>query len=121
MITLLTHTFDADDVIPTTPFNFQYRLKLYHNNASTTTEKIFNEIYYNSPVVKRSSDLANTGGGLKVTTVFYLNMKLAYQPVSSCIAFGLEFRQTQPKAKYGNETTLCFEVIQEGRVRTIPA
>ena len=120
MITLLTHAFDADDVIPTTPFNFQFRLKLYHNNASKTTEKVFNEIYYNSPLVKRSSDHANTGSGLKVTTVFYLNMKLAYQPVSTCIGFALEFRQTQPKAKYGNETTLCFEVIQEGRVRTIP-
>ena len=120
MITLLTHAFDADDVIPTTPFNFQFRLKLYHHNASTTTEKIFNEIYYNSPIVKRSSDRANSGG-LKITTVFYLNMKLAYQPVSTCIGFALEFRQTQPKAKYGNETTLCFEVIQEGRVRTIPA
>ena len=81
MITLLTHSFDADDVIPTTPFNFQYRLKLYHNNASTTTEKIFNEIYYNSPLVKRGSDHANSSGGLKITTVFYLNMKLAYQLV----------------------------------------
>ena len=120
MITLLTHAFDADDVIPTTPFNFQFRLKLYHHNTSKTTEKVFNEIYYNSPLVKRSSDHANTGSGLKITTVFYLNMRLAYQPVSTCIGFALEFRQTQPKAKYGNETTLCFEVIQEGRVRTIP-
>ena len=84
MITLLTHSFDADSVLPTNNLNFQYRLKLYHNNASTTTEKIFNEIYYNSPLVKRGSDHANSGGDLKVTTIFYLNMKLAYnlyQPV----------------------------------------
>ena len=71
--------------------------------------------------MKRGSDHANTGGGLKLTTVFYLNMKLAYQPVSTCIGFALEFRQTQPAAQLGNETELCYEVIQEGRVRTIPA
>ena len=118
MITLLTHSFDSDSVLPT---NFQYRLKLYHNNTSTTTEKVFNEIYYNSPLVKRGSDHANSGSGLKITTVFYLNMKLAYQPVSTCIGFALEFRQTQPTAQLGNENELCFEVIQEGRVRTIPA
>ena len=87
---------------------------------STTTEKVFNEIYYNSPLVKRGSDLANSSG-LKQTTVFYLNMKLAYKPVSTCIGFSLEFRQTQPAVKLGNENELCFEVIQEGRVRTVPA
>ena len=65
MITLLTHAFDADSVLPTHNLNFQFRLKLYHNNASKTTEKVFNEIYYNSPLVKRSSDHANTGSGLK--------------------------------------------------------
>ena len=121
MITLLTHSFDKDSVLPTNNLNFQYRLKLYHNNASTTTEKVFNEIYYNCPLVKRGSDHANSGGGLKLTTIFYLNMKLAYKPVSTCIGFSLEFRQTQPATKLGNETELCFEVIQEGRVRTIPA
>ena len=121
MITLLTHSFDADSVLPTNNLNFQFRLKLYHHNASKTTEKVFNEIYYNSPLVKRSSDHANSSGGLKITTVFYLNMKLAYQPVSTCIGFALEFRQTQPTAQLGNENELCYEVIQEGRVRTIPA
>ena len=120
MITLLTHSFDADSVLPTNNLNFQFRLKLYHNNASTTTEKVFNEIYYNSPLVKRGSDHTNSGG-LKITTVFYLNMKLAYKPVSTCIGFSLEFRQTQPAVKLGNENELCFEVIQEGRVRTVPA
>ena len=121
MITLLTHAFDADSVLPTNNLNFQFRLKLYHHNASKTTEKVFNEIYYNSPLVKRGSDHANTGSGLKITTVFYLNMKLAYQPVSTCIGFALEFRQTQPTAQVANENELCYEVIQEGRVRTIPA
>ena len=122
MITLLTHAFDADDVLPTTPLNFQYRLKLYHNSASTTTEKIFNEIYYNSPLVKRGSSRNRTSsGGLNVITVFYLNLKLSYKPVSTCIRFSLEFRQTQPNAKYGNESELCFEVIQEGRLHTVPA
>ena len=121
MITLLTHAFDADSVLPTNNLNFQFRLKLYHHNASKTTEKVFNEIYYNSPLVKRGDDHADTGSGLKITTVFYLNMKLAYQPVSTCIGFSLEFRQTQPAAPLGNENELCFEVIQEGRVRTIPA
>ena len=122
MITLLTHSFDADDVIPTVPFNFQYRLKLFHNAASTTTEKIFNEIYYNSPLVKRGSSRNRvSSGGLNVITVFYLNLKLSYKPVSTCIGFSLEFRQTQPNAKYGNESELCFEVIQEGRLHTVPA
>ena len=122
MITLLTHAFDADDVIPTTAFNMQYRLKLFHNSASATTEKIFNEIYYNSPLVKRgSSSNRVSSGGLNVTTVFYLNLKLSYKPVSTCIGFSLEFRQTQPKAKYGNESELCFVVEQEGRLHTVPA
>ena len=122
MITLLTHAFDADDVIPTAPFNFQYRLKLFHNATSATTEKIFNEIYYNSPLVKRGSSSNRTSsGGLNVTTVFYLNLKLSYKPVSTCIGFSLEFRQTQPKAKYGNESELCFMVEQEGRLHTVPA
>ena len=71
MITLLTHAFDADDAIPTTPFNFQYRLKLYHDSTSTTTEKIFNEIYYNSPLVKRGSSSSRiSSGGRAATTVF---------------------------------------------------
>ena len=121
MITLPTHTFDADAVIPTTPFNFQYRLKLYHNATSTTTEKIFNEIYYNSPLVKRGSSRNRvSSGGLNIITVFHLNLKLSYKPVSTCIGFSLEFRQTQPKTKYGNETELCFEVRQEGRLHTVP-
>ena len=109
MITLLTHTFDKDDAIPTTPFNFQYRLKLYHDSVSATTEKIFNEIYYNSPLVKRSGH------------VFYLNLKLSYKPASTCIGFSLEFKQTQPKEAYGNESELFFMVEQEGRLHTVPA
>ena len=108
-ITLLTHTFDRDDVIPTTPFNFQFRLKLHHDSTSTTSEKVYNEIYYNSPLVKRSGH------------VFYLNLKLAYKPSATCIGFNLEFRQTQPKAKHGNESQLFLLLEQEGRLHTVPA
>ena len=121
MITLLTHAFDADSVLPTNNLNFQYRLKLFHNDTTTTTEKIFNEIYYDSPLVKRGSSPNRVSrSGMNVITVFYLNMKLAYKPVSTCIGFSLEFRQTRPTAKLLNESKLCFEVIQEGRVRTVP-
>ena len=109
-ITLLTHVFDADSgTIPTTPFNIQYRLKLYHDSVSETTEKIFNEIYYNSPLVKRSG------------SVFYLNLKLSYKPSATCIGFSLEFKQTQPKEASGNESELFFLVEQEGRLHTVPA
>ena len=122
MITLLTHAFDADDAIPTTPFNFQYRLKLYHNSTSTTTEKVFNEIYYNSPLVKRASSSSRiSSGGRAATTVFYLNLKLSYKPPSTCIGFSLEFKQTQPGEAHGNESELIFTVEQEGRLHTLPA
>ena len=107
-ITLLTRVFDRDDIIPTTPFNFQFRLKLYHDSTSTTSEKVFNEIYYNSPLVKRSGQ------------VFYLNLKLSYKPSATCIGFNLEFRQTQPKANYGNESQLFLLLEQEGRLHTVP-
>ena len=107
MITLLTHAFDADGVIPTTPFNIQYRLKLYHNFTSTTTEKIFNEIYYNSPLVKRSGQ------------VFYLNLKFSYKPPSTCIGFNLEFKQTQPEEANASESKLMLMIEQEGHLHTV--
>ena len=120
IITLLTHAFDADDAIPTTPFNIQYRLKLYHNSASTTTEKIFNEIYYNSPLIKRGSSSSHvSSGGRAATTVFYLNLKLSYKPPSTCIGFSLEFKQTQPGEAHGNESELILMVEQEGRLHTV--
>ena len=120
MITVLTHAFDADDAIPTTPFNIQYRLKLYHNSTSTTTEKVFNEIYYNSPLVKRGSSTSRvSSGGRDTTTVFYLNLKLSYKPPSTCIGFSLEFKQTQPGEAHGNESELFLMVEQEGCLHTV--
>ena len=96
-ITPLTHSFDDDSTIPTTPFNPQYRLRIYHESLSETSEKIFNQIYYNSPIIKRSGN------------VFYLNLKLTYNPPSSCIGFKLEFKQlTGTSLK--NESELFFLV-----------
>ena len=101
-ITLLTHNFDTDNVIPSSGFTFQYRLNIYKESLSVTSEKLFNQIPYNGPAVKRSGN------------VFYLNLKLSYKPPPSCIGFNLEFKQLIPTGtSLGNESQLFFLVEQE--------
>ena len=119
MITLLTHAFDGDEVIPTTPFNIQYRLITYHDSSSATSEKLFNEIYYNSPLVKRAP-VVSAGRGPALGAIFYLNLKLSYKPPSTCMGFSVEFKQTQPKTGVDNESQLTFIMEQEGRLHTVP-
>ena len=98
IITLLTHTFDKDNTIPTTNLTFQYRLKIYEESVSTTSEYPFRNIDY-------------TGTKRSVNT-FYLNKNLEYTPTSPCIGFTLEFRQKLPETALGNESQLIFEVNQ---------
>ena len=105
-ITLLTHSFDKDSTIPSSHFTLQYRLKIYKESLSETSEKLFNQIYYmndggSKAIIKRSGN------------VFYLNWKLFYKPPASCIGFGLEFKQIEPDAALGNESQLFFLVEQE--------
>ena len=118
-ITLLTHSFDSDEVIPTTPFNIQFRLITYHDSSSTTPEKLFNEIYYNSPLVKRAP-VVSAGRGPVLGAIFYLNLKLTYKPPSTCIGFSVEFKQKQPTRALDNESQLTFIMEQEGRLHTVP-
>ena len=66
-ITLLTHVFDDDGVLPTS-FILQYRLKIYNESQSTTSEKIFDQILYSDKNIKKSGN------------VFYVNSKLSYKP-----------------------------------------
>ena len=96
IITLLTHTFDKDNTIPTANLTFQYRLKIYEESVSTTSEYPFRNIDY-------------TGTKRSVNT-FYLNTNLMYTPTASCIGFTLEFRQKLPETALGNESQLIFEV-----------
>ena len=105
-ITLLTHTFDTDSTIPSSHFTLQYRLNIYKESLSETTENLFNQIYYmndggSKTIIKRSGN------------VFYLNWKLSYKPPASCIAFSLEFKQVEPESPLGNESQLSFLVEQE--------
>ena len=105
-ITLLTHNFDDDGTFPPQRFTLQYRLNIYKESLSETTEKLFNQIYY-----------MNTGGSKTIIkrggNVFYLNWKLSYNPPSSCVGFNLEFKQIEPNTALGNESQLFFLVQQE--------
>ena len=105
-ITLLTHSFDKDSTIPSSRFTLQYRLNIYKESLSEPTEKLFNLIHYTNDggsktIIKRSGN------------VFYLNWKLSYKPLSSCIGFNLEFKQIEPETELGNESQLFFLVQQE--------
>ena len=66
IITLLTHTFDKDNTIPTTGLTFQYQLKIYEESVSSPTDYPFRNIDYTT--TKRS---VNT---------FFLNKGLMYTP-----------------------------------------
>ena len=100
-ITLLTHVFDDDGVLPT-PFILQYRLKIYNESQSTTSEKIFDQIQYSDKNIKKSGN------------VFYVNSKLSYKPTSSCIGFSVEFKQLVfIGTSVGNESALFLLIQQE--------
>ena len=100
-ITLLTHVFDDDVVLPT-PFILQYRLKIYNESQSTTSEKIFDQILYSDKNIKKSGN------------VFYVNSKLSYKPPSSCIGFSVEFKQlTFVGTSVTNESALFLLIQQE--------
>ena len=90
IITLLTHTFDKDNTIPTASLTFQYRLTVYEESVSTPTAYPFRNMDY-------------TGTKRSVNT-FYLNKNLMYTPTASCIGFTLEFRQELPATALGNES-----------------
>ena len=66
IITLLTHTFDKDNTIPTASLTFQYRLMVYEESVSTPTAYPFRNMDY-------------TGTKRSVNT-FYLNKNLMYTP-----------------------------------------
>ena len=71
-VTLLTHSFDDDSVIPTSHFSLQFRLIIYRESLSATSEKLFNEISYtnndrDSPAIKRSGVVLERHSGDKIT------------------------------------------------------
>ena len=106
LITLLTHAFDADDAIPLSSFTLQYRLIIFNESQSATSEKLLDQIDYtdtsgNGPAIRRSINC------------FYLNRRLSYDPPASCIGFSLEFKQIDPVTPLGNESRLFFHVQQE--------
>ena len=105
-IVLLTHSFDNDSVIPTSQFSLQFRLVIYKESVSATSEKLFNEISYTDndgrrPAIKRSG------------RVFYLNRQLSYTPPASCIGYSLQFKQTKPLTALGNESQLFCIIAQK--------
>ena len=106
-VTLLTHSFDDDSVIPTSHFSLQFRLIIYRESLSATSEKLFNEISYtnndrDSPAIKRS-------GVIEKSEVFYLNRRLSYKPPADCIGYSIQFKQTKPLTALGNESQLfCY-------------
>ena len=101
-VTLLTHSFDDDSVLPTSQFSLRFRLIIHRESLSATSEKLFDEISYtNNPAIKKSG------------RVFYLNQRLSYKPPADCIGYSIEFRQTNPLTALGNESQLFFYFKQE--------
>ena len=98
VITLLTHSFDTDNTIPTTGLTFQYKLKIYEESVSSPTDYTYRNLDY--AAVKRSGN------------IFFLNHNLTYNPTSTCIGYTIEFRQKSPATALGNESQLIFEINQ---------
>ena len=108
-ITLLTHHFDADSVMPTSNLTLQYRLTAYKESDVGVSKDfhLYTNINYTNedavrPAIKRS-------GG----RVYYLNQKLSYKPPANCIGYSLEFRQMKPETGLGNESLLVCTLEQE--------
>ena len=55
VITLLTHSFDTDNTIPTTGLTFQYRLKIYEESVSSPTDYPYRNLDYTT--MKRSGNV----------------------------------------------------------------
>ena len=104
-VTLLTHTFDTDNAIPSSNLTFQFRLKLFIESQTATDEKLFDRIDYTkasgSNAVKRSNNS------------FYLNRTFTYMPDPSCIGFSLEFMQTEPTVTLQNESMVIAMLAQD--------
>ena len=107
-ITLLTHNFDDDSVIPTSNFTLQYRLIAYKASTSGVSKDfhLYTNVNYTNengvkPAIKRSG------------RVFYLNRKLSYTPTGDCIGYVLEFKQMKPTTSLGNESQLFCSLEQE--------
>ena len=105
-ITLLMHTFDTDNAVPSSNLTFQFRLKLFIESQTATGEKLFDQIDYTntsgSNAVKRSNNC------------FYLDRTFSYKPTPSCIGFSLEFKQIAPSGtSLGNESMLIVTMAQE--------
>ena len=104
-VTLLMHTFDTDDTLPSN-LTFQFRLKLFIESQTATDEKLFDQIVYTkssgSNVVKRSNNS------------FYLNRTFSYRPAPSCIGFSLEFKQIfLTGTSLRNESMLIAMIAQD--------
>ena len=104
-VTLLMHTFDTDNTIPSSNLTFQFHLKLFIESQTATNEKLFDRIDYTntsgSNVVKRSNNS------------FYLNRTFSYRPAPSCIGFSLEFMRIEPAITLQNESMLIAMIVQE--------
>ena len=104
-VTLLMHTFDTDNTIPSSNLTFQFRLKLFIESQTATDEKLFDRIDYTkvsgSNVVKRSNNS------------FYLNRTFSYRPAPSCIGFSLEFIQIEPAVTLQNESMVIAMMAQD--------
>ena len=108
-VTLVTHSFDKDSVIPTSNFTLQFRIVSY-NESEVGISKDFhaytNVNYTNEdgvkPTIKKSGDY-----------IYYLNRKLSYTPVAGCIGFCLELKQIKPAEDLGNESAVFYILEQE--------
>ena len=100
-ITLLTHNFDKDSSIPPT-LTLQYRILVYNESRNSTTAHVLGDVNYTSSDYKRSINC------------FTLNKSFTYDPPSSCIGFGLQFKQTpyHVNTAIGNESRLFVNVQQ---------
>ena len=105
-ITLLMHTFDGDDTVPTSNLTIRFRLKLFIESQTATGEKLFDQIVYTDPTGSNAVKRSNNS--------FYLNRTFSYKPTPSCIGFSLEFKQiVLTGTSLGNESVLTVMMAQE--------
>ena len=105
-VTLLMHTFDGDDAVPTSNLIIQFRLKLFIESQTATKEKLFDQIVYTDPTGSNAVKRSNNS--------FYLNRTFSYKPAPSCIGFSLEFKQiVLTGTSLGNESMLTAMIAQE--------
>ena len=108
-VTLLTHHFDRDTVIPTSNFTLQYRIVSY-NASEVGISKDFHAYttinYTNEdgvkPAIKKSGDY-----------IYYLNRKLSYQPLAGCIGYIVQLKLIKPTEDLGNESVVFCMIEQD--------